>query len=116
MGGNDISHNRDTPGSPDQRGSDHPITRGAPYPKRDGPWEHSGAEESLGEARGRFYPYVRKLRRNSTISIKTPGRATGIGINQFGVNPGLHTHVLTRMPRVSGRTGDEPEISIYLRL
>jgi len=32
MGGKDISHDRETPGSPDQRGN-HPITWGAPYPK-----------------------------------------------------------------------------------
>ena len=40
MGGDDISHDHDTPGSPDQRGN-HPITRGDPcehgcraFPKR----------------------------------------------------------------------------------
>jgi len=32
MGGEVISHDRDTPGSPDQRGN-HPISLGAPYPK-----------------------------------------------------------------------------------
>jgi len=32
MGGEVISHDRDTPGSPDQRGN-HPISQGARYPK-----------------------------------------------------------------------------------
>ena len=57
MGGNDISHDCNTPGSPDQRGN-HPISQGARYPKGMGRGNVLGQRSITpgpGEARGVFY-------------------------------------------------------------
>ena len=51
MGKNEVSHDRNTPGTEIGRGY-HPINLKGPVPKRDGPWECSGRVKPHCERRG----------------------------------------------------------------
>ena len=70
-----------TPRGPPGSSGILPNHLGVPLPKRDGPWEWKEYYPWPGEGRGGyyslklhlFYSYQEKLRRNSTITIRTPG-------------------------------------------
>ena len=108
-------------------------TTRSPIPKRDGAWECSGVEEYYSWPqrgcqyyRGGFYPskgslfysFARKLRKSSTIPIRTPAKReplSGHSLRIGGTLEYLLRGIDFPVVRVKGRWASETAFTGYLR-